>query len=64
MRFQHLSQQYPGDSFLAGCHKVIQMVGEVIEVVLDVATWTKVMNGQWKIHPSQPMVCAIKNIDS
>ena len=64
MHFQHISQQYAGDSFLAGCHKVVQMVGEVIEVVLDTAKWTKVMDGQWEIHPSQPMVCAIKNIDS
>ena len=64
MHFQHISQQYPEDIFLPGCHKVVQMVGEVIEVVLDVAVWTRVMDDQWEIHPSQPMVGAIKkNID-
>jgi hypothetical protein len=61
---QHISQQYPKDNFLAGCHKVIQIEGKVIEVALHAAKWTKVMDGQWEIQPAQPMVCAIKNIDS
>ena len=64
MHLQHLSQQYPEDSFLAGCHRIVEIEGKVIEVVLDAVKWTKVMDGQWEIQPAQPMVCAIKNIDS
>ena len=33
----------------------------MIEVALDVAKWTKVMDGQWEIHPAQPMVCLVNN---
>ena len=61
---QHISRQYPEDSFLAGCHRVIEIEGKVIEVVLDAVKWTKVMDGQWEIQPAQPKVCAIKIIDS
>jgi hypothetical protein len=57
---QHISQQYPEDSFLAGCHRIVQIAGEIIQVALDTAKWTKVMRGQWEIQPSQPMVCASK----
>jgi hypothetical protein len=64
MHLQHISQRYPEDSFLPGCHKVVQIVGEEIEVELDAAQWTKVMDGQWEILPAQPTVCVIKNIDS
>jgi hypothetical protein len=64
MHLQHISQQYPEDRFLAGCQRVIEIEGKVIEVELDAAKWTKVMDGQWEIQPAQPMVCAIKNIDS
>ena len=35
---------------------VIQLLGEVIEVALEVAKWTKVMNGHWEIHPAKPKV--------
>ena len=34
----------------------------MIEVALDVAKWTKVMDGQWEIQPAQPMVCKANNI--
>ena len=61
MHLQHISQHYPEDSFLAGCHMVVEVEGEVIEVVLDAAKWTKVMDGQWEIQPTQPMVYAIKH---
>jgi hypothetical protein len=62
---QHLSQKYPEDSFLAGCHSVVEIEGKIIEVALDAAKWTKVMDAdQWEIHPSQPVVCAVKDIDS
>ena len=69
MHLQHLSQQYPENSlkFLPGCHKVVQIAGEVIEVDLDAARWTRVMNDQWEIQPAQPLVWhafAIKSIDS
>ena len=63
MHLQYIRQQYPEDSFLAGCHRVIEIEGKVIEVVLDAEKWTKVMDGQWEIQPAQPMVCIIKNID-
>ena len=59
MHLQHVSQKYPEDSFLAGCHRVIEIEGKEIEVALDIANWTTVMNGQWEIHPAQPMVCII-----
>jgi hypothetical protein len=64
IHLQHVSQQYPEDSFLAGYHKVVQITGEVIKVALDAAKWTKVMDGQWEIQPAQPMVCAMLNTDS
>ena len=56
MYLQHIRQQYPDDSFLAGCHRVIEIEGKVIEIVLDAVKWTKVMDGQWEIQPAQPMV--------
>ena len=64
MYLQHISRQYPEDSFLAGCHRVVELEGKEIEVVLDTTKWTKVMDGQWEIYPAQPKVCEIKNIDS
>ena len=67
MHLQHLHRQYPEDSFLAGCHKVVQISGEIIKVELDAAKWTKVMDNQWEIQPVQPLVWhafAIKSIDS
>ena len=60
MHLQHISQQYPEDRFLAGCHRVVEIEGKVVKVVLDAAEWTKVMDGQWEIQPAQPMVCASK----
>ena len=60
MYLQHISQYYPEDSFLAGCHRVVELEGKEIEAVLDAAKWTKVMDGQWEIQPAQPMVCAPK----
>jgi hypothetical protein len=60
IHLQHVSQQYPEDSFLPGCHKVVQIAGGVIEVALDAAQWTEVMNGRWELQPAQPMVCTIK----
>ena len=35
---------------------MIQVVGDGIEVALDVAKWTRVMDGEWEIQPAQPMV--------
>ena len=65
MHSQHAGQKYPEDSFLAGCHKVVELAGEVIEVALDAATWTKVMDGKWELQPAQPMVCAtVKSIEA
>ena len=56
MHLQHVGQKYPEDSFVTGCHKVIEIVGEEIEVALEAAKWTKVMDGEWEIQPVQPMV--------
>ena len=61
MHLQHISQHYPEDTFLAGCHRVVEIEGKVIEAVLDTATWTKVMDGQWEIQPAQPIVCVSKH---
>ena len=58
---QHISREYPEDSFLAGCHKVIQIEGKEIEVALDTAKWTTVMDGKWQIHPAQQSVCTINS---
>ena len=52
-----MSQKYPENSFVAGCHKVIEIVAEEIEVALNTAKWTKVMDGEWELQPAQPMVC-------
>ena len=60
MHLQHISKHYPEDTFLAGCHRVVELEGKEIEVVLDAVKWTKVMDGQWEIQPAQPMVCASK----
>ena len=60
VHLQHISQKYPEDKFFAGCHRVVEIEGKEIEVALDAATWTKVMDGQWEILPAQPIVCAIK----
>ena len=35
---------------------MIELAGDVIEVALEVAKWTKVMDGQWEIQPAQPKV--------
>jgi hypothetical protein len=61
IHLQHISQQYPEDRFLVGCHKIIEIEGKVIEVELDAAKWTKVMDGWWEIQPSQPTVCNQKH---
>ena len=60
MHLQHITQQYLGDSFLAGCHRVVELEGKEIEVLLDAVKWTKVMDGQWEIQSPQPMVCGSK----
>ena len=61
MHLQHISQKYPEDSFHAGCHRVIQIEGKEIDVALDTAKWTTVMDGRWEIHPAQPTVYAINS---
>ena len=62
MHLQCISQKYPEDSFLAGCHRVVEGEGKEIEVELDAAVWTKVTDGQWEILPAQPIVCTIKTL--
>ena len=57
MHLQDVSRKYPEDTFFAGCHRVIQIEGEKIEIALDTAKWTKVMDDEWEIHPAQPSVC-------
>ena len=61
---QHISQKYPKDKFIAGCHRVVEIDGKEIEIVLDEAKWTRVMDGQWEILPAEPIVCAIKNTNT
>ena len=58
MHLQDISRKYPEDSFFAGCHRVIEIEGNEIEVALDTVKWTTVMDGQWEILPAQPMVCS------
>ena len=59
MHLQDISWKYHEDTFLAGCHRVIKIEGEKIEVALDTAKWTKVMDDRWEILPAQPMVGTI-----
>ena len=48
---------------MAGYHNVIELDGDVIEVAaLEVAKWTKVMDGQWEIQPAHPKVKSTVNI--
>ena len=61
MYLQHISRQYPEDTFLAGYHRVVEIEGKEIEVVLDEAKWTRVMDGQWEILPAEPIVCTINS---
>ena len=56
---QDISRKYPEDTFLAGCHRVIEIEGKEIVVALDTAKWTKVMDDEWEILPAQPTVCTI-----
>ena len=53
---QHIKQQYLEDNFFLDRDMVVEIEGEVIEVALDAAKWTKVMDGQWEILPAQPTV--------
>lgn len=53
---QYVSQRYPRNDFLAGCYKVVEVIGDEIEVDLDVAKWTKVTDGQWEVHPVNQVV--------
>ena len=53
---QHIKQQYLEDNFFLDRDMVVEIEGEVIEVALDAATWTKVTDGQWEILPTQPTV--------
>ena len=59
IHLQDISRKYPEDTFLAGCHRVIEIEGKEIVVALDTAKWTKVMDDEWEIHPAQPTVCTI-----
>ena len=44
---------------------MIELVGDVIEVeALEVAKWTKVMDGQWEIQPAQPEVSQQRTINN
>ena len=60
IHLQDISRKYPEDTFLAGCHRVIEIEGKEIVVALDTAKWTKVMDDEWEIHPAQPTVFTIK----
>ena len=46
MHLQDVKQQYPENIFFHGCHKVVEIEGKEIKVVLDTTEWTKVMNSQ------------------
>ena len=39
-----------------GCYQVVELEGAVIQVDLDKGKWTKVMDGQWEIHPKKSVV--------
>ena len=53
---QCTSRKYHKDGFLADHYRVVELAGDVIEVVLDKAKWTKVMGGQWEIQSPKPKV--------
>ena len=53
---QSASRKYSEEGFLADIYMVIELNGDIIEVNLDEAKWTTVMDGQWKIQPAKPTV--------
>ena len=64
IHLQHIRQNFPEDKFIAGYHRVVEIEGKEIKVVLDEAKWTRVTDGQWEILPAEPIVCAIKNTNT
>ena len=64
MHLQHISQKFPEDKYIAGCHRIVEIEGKEVEVELDEAKWTSVMDGQWEILPAEPIVCVIKSTNS
>ena len=54
-----MAEKYPEEQgFLAGCYQVVELDGpaDVIEVGLERAQWTKVMDGRWEIQPAKSTV--------
>ena len=52
-----LNEKYPEQrGYHADCHQVIQLDGDVIEIGLERAKWTKVMDNHWEIYPVKPVV--------
>ena len=54
---QYVTNKYSEDNFQAGCYWVVELLDEnFIEVDLARAKWTKVVDGQWEIHPAKQKV--------
>ena len=54
---QYVSKKYPEEhGFHADCYQVVELDESVIRIDLDKGKWTKVMDGQWEIHPKKSAV--------
>jgi hypothetical protein len=54
---QYVTNKYSEDGFRDGCYQVVELLDEnFIEIDLARAKWTKVMDGQWEIHPAKQKV--------
>jgi hypothetical protein len=52
-----LTEKYPEQrGYHAGCHQVVEVDGDIIEVGFETAKWIKVMDSQWEIFPIKPSV--------
>ena len=54
---QYISQKYPEEQgFHADCYQVVELEESAIRVDLVQGKWTKIMDGQWEIHPKKAAV--------
>ena len=54
---QYISQKYPEEQgFHADCYQVVELEESAIRVDLVQGKWTKIMDGQWEIHPKKAVV--------
>ena len=58
-----MSKKYPEQQgFIADCYQVVELDGNAIRVDLVQGKWTKLMDGQWEIHPKKTVVSSQYNL--